>query len=140
MVTFATDNDLLILKPDIFNHSIESFQTELDQASTDVTTKIRAKWYIKKNRPLDWDETLLTESQWKQATLFRALSSYILPRLSKWLTGDGDSFQEQITFYKASFDEAMADQFAVGIEYDEDGDDIITSGEVNQIATNRLWR
>lgn len=138
-MAFATDDNILKLIPTIFDFGIESFTDELTQAQADVTRKIQIEWYNKTHSPSNFDSTLLTETQWQYATMYRALSNYIFPMLSKW-TPEGDSHREQIEFYAKRFAEEIKDQFAVGIEYDQDEDDIISAGEITRFGEERLWR
>ena len=138
-MAFASDNTLLKLIPTIFDFGLESFTEELAMAEADVTRKIQIEWYNKTHSPSNFNATLLTETQWANATCYRALSYYIFTKLSKW-SPEGDSHREQIEFYAKRFAEEVKDQFAVGIEYDQDEDDVISSGEVNSFGTERLWR
>lgn len=138
-MAFASDDTLLQLIPTIFDFGIESFADELATAEADVARKIQIEWFNRRRTPSTFDITLLTQTQWNNATLYRALGYYIFPRLSKWLP-EGDSHREQIDFYISRFSEEMADQFAIGIEYDLDEDNVVSASEVNNFGPDRLWR
>jgi hypothetical protein len=66
------------------------------------------------------------------------LSYYILPRLSNFQ--DGDSFTNQMNFYRDRYQEEFSAAFAAGISYDDDGDGSFSQGEVDYIKSERLYR
>lgn len=138
-MAFATDNQLLDLIPTIYDHGRASFQTELNRAEVDVTRKIQIEWSDRTRSKLSFNPALLTSTQWADATLYRALGFYIMPMLSQWRV-ESDSFREQMEFYQERFAEEMADQFAIGIEYDEDEDGIISESEISKLSAGRLYR
>lgn len=138
-MAFATDSDLVRLVPDIYEHGVQDWSDELLRAEQDILRKIRTEWYNKRYSKYNWEKTRLYEAQWTQACLYRALANYILPRLTQWRT-DGDAFREQMEFYQARFAEEMNDQFATGIQYDYDGNDVIEETEHYTAAQTRLWR
>jgi hypothetical protein len=138
-MAFATNSDLIDLNPGFMDHGVDDWTNELNKAESDIKTKIRGEWFNKRYSGDDWDPTLLTESQWTLATLYRALAHYILPQLSSWRT-DGDSFREQISFYQANFAEEINLQFTLGVEYDYDEDGIVQDSEKNRVQQDRIWR
>lgn len=135
---FATDSDLLDFIPDIFEHGESSWQDLLNEAEAEVKDKIKVEWYNKTRSSTSFDATLLTDAQWKKATIFRALAEYIMPALSKW-SPDSDQFRELSAFYRGRFAEELATQFALGIQYDLNDDGTISEGEVHQMQS-RLYR
>jgi len=138
-MAFANDQQLGDLLPTIFEHGESSYQDELDRAEADVVRKIKIEWFNKRSSSNTFDQTKLNESQWELATLYRALGFYIMPKLSQWRP-ESDSFREQIEFYQARFAEEMADQFGVGIEYDQDSSGTIDSDEVYENIQTRMYR
>jgi hypothetical protein len=138
-MSFATDNDLVTLVPDIYDHNVDYWGDEIARAEEDIIRKIRTEWYNKRYSRYNWDQAELVESQWTQATLYRALGYYILPRLTQWRT-EGDSFQQQMEFYQARFADEINDQFSIGIQYDYNGDSVIDETENYPSAQTRLWR
>lgn len=137
-MAFATDEDLVLYVHDIFDHGIDTWTDELVLAEDDVTNQIKIKWYNLEHSKSTFDKTLLTESQWNKATVYRALSAYILPKLSTFKLED--TFQEQMNFYKEQYADELNVQFQLGIEYDSNDDDTISSGEVNTFTQTRLYR
>lgn len=136
-MAFAVDNDLVKYIPNIFDYGVESFAGELAMAEDDVVRYIKINWYNKSGRD-DFDKAKLTETQWNRSTIYLALYAFILPQLSTWRP-EGDSFQEQISFYKNRFKEEIESQLAVGVEYDMDGDATVSKDEVFRANRGKLW-
>jgi hypothetical protein len=142
-------------QPDILGYGITDFDTQLQFAEDDVLRQIREEWWeryrhtvrykdITKVTTLEMDNTKLTASQWKRATIYKALAEYIYPQLTKWKDpqgGDGqDAFQVQIEFYRAKYAEEFNACLRDGVEYDEDGDASVTASEKEPIHHLRLVR
>lgn len=135
---FATNNDLHNIAPDIFEQGVDDWADELANAETDVINHIRVEYWNNHNKRSDWNSTLLTTTQWTKATVYRALANYILPKLATFRIDD--VFMEQIKFYKERFSEEMELQFALGIEYDTNNDDVLDDTEVVTYKQDRLYR
>lgn len=145
---FATNEDLVEYYPTAMDHGVGSWTAELTQAQDDVETLIKSRWFNKEfdtgNRmllsgPTSYNPSLLTESQWTRATCFRALSCYILPKLSTFRP-EGDAFREQLNFFQSRFEEEFNLQLGAGVEYDLNNDNVITEGEKFEVDTMRLYR
>ena len=145
---FATNENLVEYYPTAMDHGVGSWTPELTQAQDDVETLIKSRWFNKEfdtgNRMLvsgtaSYNPNLLTESQWTRATCFRALSCYILPKLSTFRP-EGDAFREQLNFFQSRFEEEFNLQLGAGVEYDLNNDNIITEGEKFEVDAMRLYR
>jgi len=149
MAAFATNAQLVEVLPTIINHGITDFTSDLAEAEKDVKRYLEVNWYNKTYSGgynqvgsavgSAYDASLLTEAQWRRATIFRALSTHILPSLSPFTVG-GDTFREMITFYKSRFNEEMDMEMAQGVEYDADDDGTISKGEVHRQRADRVYR
>lgn len=137
-MAFATNDDLTVYIHDIFDHGVSDWSDELALAETDVTNQIRIRYWDKFEDKAQFDKTKLVETQWKPATVYRALSAYILPKLSTFRLDD--TFMEQTAFYKTQYAEEINTQFQLGIEYDSDGDGSITESEITTMTQTRLYR
>lgn len=147
-MAFATNGDLLKYIPTIFDHGTEDFTDEIAQAEADVKRYIEINWYNKtfgtgydqigRRVGADFDETLLTATQWTRATVYRSLYSYILPQLATWR--DGDSFVEQIKHYRERYHEEIDAEMAKGVEYDLNDDGTIQRNEKYRHRKDRLYR
>lgn len=138
-MAFATNAQLVDVVPTITSHGVTDFTALLAEAENDVKRYLEVKWYNKTTRGATFDASLLTESQWTRATIFRALSTHILPSLSPFAVG-GDTFREMITFYKARFNEEMDMEISQGIEYDSDNSGSISAGEIHRQRADRIYR
>ena len=137
-MAFATNDDLTVYIQDIFDHGVSDWSDELALAETNVTNQIRIRYWDKFEDKAQFDKTKLVETQWKPATVYRALSAYILPKLSTFRLDD--TFMEQTAFYKTQYAEEINTQFQLGIEYDSDGDGSITESEITTMTQTRLYR
>lgn len=149
-MSFATNEDLVEYYPNAMEHGVGDWTAELAQAQTDVETLIKSRWF---NKEFDngatryrisggfptYDPSRLTASQWTRATCFRALSCYILPKLSTFRP-EGDAFREQLNFFQNRFDEEFNLQLGAGVEYDTNDDGSVSEGERFQVDQMRLYR
>ncbi len=135
---FATDEDLIKYVQDIFDHGESTWEDEIALAEGDVINQVKIKWYNLTHAKGSFDETLLVNSQWTKATVYRAFSSYIFPKLSTFNVED--TFREQLEFYANQYAEEMDTQFQLGIEYDHNEDGTIDSSEVQTFTQTRLYR
>tara|TARA_S200002703_G_scaffold81462_1_gene70250 strand:- start:2269 stop:2745 length:477 start_codon:yes stop_codon:yes gene_type:complete len=147
--------DLEDYQPDILGFGIADFNTQLQFAEDDVIRQIREEWWeryrhtvrykdITKITTIEMNENLLTASQWKRAVLYRAMSEYIYPILSKFKDPDGgdgkDTFQNKMDYYKSRYAEEFQAVLRDGVEYDENNDDVIQTSEKEPIHHLRLVR
>lgn len=146
---FATNSDLVKYYPTAMDHGVADWTTDLTQAQGDVQTLVKTRWFNLEfgsgrgrtniiGQPI-YDATRLTDLQWTRATVYRALSCYILPKLSTFRP-EGDAFREQLAFFQSRFDEEMNLQFGSGVEYDLDNDNTVEAGEKFAVDQNRLYR
>jgi hypothetical protein len=142
MANYATNDDLNALLPSIFDHGVSDFDDELANATADVNRQIEIEWYNrdfqKGTNRLRFDAGLLDAAQWKRATIYRALSAYILPRLSPFR--ENDSFQLQMVHYRERYAEEMAAEMAVGVRYDADDSGSVDDTEHFEAPQDRLYR
>ena len=148
-MAYATNTQLTAVQPTIVNHGITDFTTQLTDAETDVKRYIEIEWYNKhfsqgfnqigKAVGAEFDSTLLTDSQWTRATIYRALYAHILPLLSPFAVG-GDTFREMIDYYRNRFHEEMDAEIAKGVEYDLNNDNVIQRSEKHKVAHGRVYR
>jgi hypothetical protein len=140
-MAYATDADLLSLIPSIFDHGESSFTTELAQAELDVKRDIEIEWtrrgFSYGSGNTRFDAELLTASQWKRATLYKALADHIMPALSPFRPED--AFQLQMTYYKTRYSEEITAEFARGIQYDLN-DDGVDVDDIQHVYLDRLYR
>lgn len=138
-MAFAVNENLHEYVPEVFDQGVDDWAPELAKAETDVVNQIKMTWWNKYEDPAQFDKTKLTESQWTKATVYKALYTYILPKLSTFRP-EGDPFYNQLEFYKERFAEEFAVQFGVGVDYDHNNDGSVSADEVERLQLNRLYR
>lgn len=137
-MAYATDDDLVLIVPDIFDHGVETFNDELNRSSDDINRRIKSDWWNVQHDPKLFDATKLKATEWERATIYHSLAYYILPRLSNFQ--EDDTFQRQMVFYKERYMEEFSAVMAAGISYDRDDDGTYESDEIEYIQAERLYR
>lgn len=138
MAVYATDDDLVAIVPDIFDHGVDTFDPELANSSADIERRIKADWWNAMRDPNLFDTTKLKASEWERATIYHSLAYYILPRLSNFQ--EDDTFQRQMVFYKERYMEEFSAAMAAGISYDHNDDGAYDESEVQYIEAERMYR
>lgn len=146
---YATNAQLQDVQPSIVNHGITDFTDQLNEAEADVKRYIEIEWFNKSFRQgfnaigraigSEFDSTLLTDSQWTRATIYRALYAHILPLLSPFAVG-GDTFREMIDYYRNRYYEEVNAEIAKGVEYDSNNDGSVSRSEKHKVAHGRIFR
>ncbi len=136
-MAFATNSDIQQFAADVMDQGITDWGDALTEAESDIINLVKTE-YWNTQRSGTFDATLLTDTQWTKATVFRALAYYILPQLSTFR--DDDVWLEQMGFYRERSSEEMDIQFGVGVEYDADADGTVQDNEVNEFSQARLYR
>jgi hypothetical protein len=145
-MAMSTDSDLLVYQPEILGYGIDEFTSEHAKAEADVLRKIRDEWWPRarykfSSTTTEMDSTLLTESQFTRCAVYRVLSEYALPQLTKWnADGEEDKFQVMMNHYHKKYNEEFDSILRDGVEYDADSDDTIEAGEKQPFHTRRLVR
>jgi len=148
-MAMSTDSDLMVYQPEILQYGIDEFTGEHAKAKADILRRVRDEWWSRAkhsytnttNNINDMDETKLTESQFTRCAVYRVLSEYALPQLTKWnAEGDEDKFQVMMAHYKKKYEEEFNSILRDGVEYDFDGDGTVEVGEEQPFHTRRLVR
>lgn len=137
-MAYSTDADLVELQPDILELGITQFTEEHNKAQADIRRELLGKWWVKKNLGKEIDYNLLTDSQFTLASAYLVLWKYALPQLTNWSADD--RFIEMIAFYKARYQEEMADIMLAGVEYDANDDGELKGDEKVSVGAGRLTR
>jgi Zn/Cd-binding protein ZinT len=149
-MAMSTDDDLLKYQPEILNYGIDEFTEEHAKARADILRKLRSEWWNKaktynafpgNSKYAEMDETKLTESQFNRVAVFRVLSEYVLPQLTKWNNeNEEDKFQVMMKHYEKRYKTEFAEILLDGVEYDFDGDGTVQDDERGSIHSKRLTR
>lgn len=149
-MSFAVESDLLKYMPDALNFGVTNWDEALADAEADVKKLIKSRWFDREMgvRPKGqrlgittsvWDPQRLDDTQWTKATVYRAISEYIMPVLSNFRP-EGDAFREQIEFYEEKFEKEFNLELEFGVRYDMDNDDTFSDSEKFEVDTGRLYR
>ncbi len=145
-MAYATLDDLLMVESTVTDYGVIDFDAELARSETEINRILQVRWFqtYKKaqgNVQLVFDPTLLTSSQWTQATVYHALAFHICPKLSKFETqGNEDRFQVMMNYYTGRFEHEMDLCLRLGVEYDLDDSGTVSTGEKASVTSLRLTR
>ena len=143
MANFSSDSDLTFYQPDILGFGISSFTTPTDYhafARADIERDLRIKWfpvYSKETyrdiailNTTEMDPTLLTDSQFKRASVFKVIGFYACPQLTKFNSNDNpDRFQVMMKHYQQMYASEIEDILRDGVEYDADDSNTVADSE-----------
>ena len=151
-MAMSTDADLIKYQPDILTFGIDEFTDEHAKARDDILRKLRDEWWVRSRNvtnydisrslpSLEMDDARLTESQFERCAVYRVLSEYALPQLTKWNNeGSEDRFQVMMMHYRKKYDEEFNSVLRDGVEYDFNNDDTVSQSEKQPFHTRRLVR
>lgn len=143
MANFSTDSDLTFYQPDILTFGIANFTSPNDyhaQARADIERELRIKWYpvyvkqtyrnISLLNTTEMNGTLLTDSQFKRASVYRVIGFYVCPQLTKYNSNDNpDRFQVMMKHYQQLYAEEIDSILKDGVEYDADDSNTVADAE-----------
>jgi len=143
MANFSTDTDLQVYQPDILGFGISSFTSPNDYhalARADIERDLRIKWYpvyVKQTyrditllNTMEMNGTLLTDSQFKRLSVYKVISSYACPQLTKFNSNDNpDRFQVMMKHYLQMYADEFDSILKDGVEYDADDSNTIKDAE-----------
>ena len=145
---YATNSDLTKFYAQALEFGVSDWTDEIALAQADVILAIKTKWFFIEFGSLRtrgmvvqpiFNENLLTSEQWTTSVVYRALSAYILPKLSNFRP-EGDAFQVAAAFFKERYVEELDLQIAGGVQYDLNADGSVSAAEEFPTLTNRLYR
>lgn len=144
-MAYATLDDLLLVEPTITEYGNLDWDAELTRSETEVNRILQVRWFqaYKKQYSDDivFDPSLLTPSQWTQATVYHALAYHIAPKLTKFeQQGNEDKFQVMMAYYSQRFEHEMDLCLRLGVEYDINDDNSVSDAEKQSINGLRLVR
>ena len=148
----STDADLIKYQPDILTFGIDEFTNEHAKARDDILRKLRDEWWVRSRNvtnydisrslpSLEMDDARLTESQFERCAVYRVLSEYALPQLTKWNNeGSEDRFQVMMMHYRKKYNEEFNSILRDGVLYDFDNDGTVEATEKQPFHTRRIIR
>lgn len=149
-MAMSTDDDLIKYQSDILDYGIDEFTDEHAKAQLDIERRLRNEWWGRSktynsfngnSKFAELDTSKLTESQFTRCAVYRVLSEYALPQLTKWnASGDEDKFQVMMNHYHKKYNEEFVAILHDGVEYDFDDDGTVQDDERHSIDSKRLTR
>jgi hypothetical protein len=144
-MSYATLDDLLLVEPTITDYGVLDWDAELARSETEVNRILQVRWFLAYQKTqggnIVFDATLLTASQWTQATVYHALAYHICPKLSKFETqGNEDKFQVMMSYYQGRFEHEMDLCLRLGVEYDIDNNNTVSDTEKASLQGLKLVR
>ena len=151
-MAMSTDDNLIEYQADILEYGIDDFDSYHAKAREDILRRLRDEWWVRSRNmtnfdisrslpSLEMDADRLTESQFTRCAVYRVLSEYALPQLTKWNSdGDEDKFQVMMKHYRKKYDEEFNSVLRDGVEYDFNNDDNVSQSEKQPFHTRRLVR
>jgi len=151
-MAMSTDADLIKYQPDILTFGIDEFTDEHAKARDDILRRLRDEWWVRSRNvtnydisrslpSLEMDDARLTESQFERCAVYRVLSEYALPQLTKWNNeGSEDRFQVMMMHYRKKYNEEFNSILRDGVLYDFDNDGTVEATEKQPFHTRRIIR
>lgn len=144
-MAYATLDDLIQVEPTITDYGVLDWDAELARSETEVNRIIQVRWFQTYSKAsggtLTFDPTLLTSTQWTQATVYHALAYHICPKLSKFETqGNEDKFQVMMNYYAGRFEHELDLCFRLGVEYDINDNGTVSASEKTSDRQLKLVR
>ena len=151
-MAMSTDADLIKYQPDILTFGIDEFTDEHAKARDDILRRLRDEWWVRSRNVtnydisrslprLEMDDARLTESQFERCAVYRVLSEYALPQLTKWNNeGSEDRFQVMMMHYRKKYNEEFNSILRDGVLYDFDNDGTVEATEKQPFHTRRIIR
>ena len=144
-MSYATLDDLLLVEPTITDYGVLDWDAELARSEVEVNRILQVRWFLAYQKTqsgsLAFNAALLTETQWTQATVYHALAYHICPKLSKFETqGNEDKFQVMMAYYQGRFEHEMDLCLRLGVEYDLDNNNTVTTEEKQSLQGLKLVR
>lgn len=148
MANFSADSDLLEYEPEITNYGIQDFSDLHAKSKQDILRHLRINWWprstfqrydLTAGTYLEMNEDLITNAQFKRASVYHVLGYYIYPRLSTF-SPEGDIFREKMQYYRQEYANEIDAVLKDGVEYDYNSSGTIESSEKQSTHFNRLVR
>lgn len=145
-MAYATYDDLKQVEPTIDEYGVLDWDVELARSETEINRVLKVRWYqaYQKAHPslinIAFNTTLLTATQFTQATVYHALAYHIAPKLTQFSGAEPDKFQVMMDYYSKRFEHEMDLILREGVEYDIDDSGTVSVSESAAVNSLRLKR
>lgn len=142
-MAYATIDDLIVVEPTITDYGVLDWDAELARSEAEINRVLKVRWYLpyakSQNSTKEFDSTLLTDSQFTQATIYHALAYHICPKLTQF-SPEEDKFTVMMKYYGGRFEHEMDLILREGVLYDLDEDGTVERNEKTPVVSLRLRR
>lgn len=145
-MAYATFDDLKQVEPTIDQYGVLDWDAELARSETEINRVLKVRWYQAYQKShtslinIAFDPTLLTATQFTQATIYHSLAYHIAPKLTQFSGGEPDKFQVMMEYYSKRFEHEMDLILREGVEYDINDDSTVSISESAPVTSLRLKR
>jgi hypothetical protein len=145
-MAYATFDDLKQVEPTIDQYGVLDWDAELARSESEINRVLKVRWYIPYQKShtnlinIAFDATLLTSSQFTQATVYHALAYHIAPKLTQFSGGEPDKFQMMMNYYQGRFEHEIDLILREGVQYDIDDSGTVSLAEGASVTNLRLTR
>ena len=145
-MAYATFDDLKQVEPTIDQYGVLDWDAELARSEAEVNRVLKVRWYQAYQKShtdltnVAFDATLLTSTQFTQATVYHALAYHIAPKLTQFSGGEPDKFQMMMEYYSKRFEHEMDLILREGVQYDIDDSGTVSASESASVTSLRLKR
>lgn len=145
-VTFySTDDDLLKIRSNILSLGVSDWEEQHKEAFEIINRALIARWYreVADDNSIDWRETEFDPEKVDTSQLLRLSCYKTLELAYLYLMKDApepDGFERQHEIFAKKYINELSEVLSLGINYDWDEDDEISSEEMYQSRQRRLVR
>lgn len=145
-MAYATFDDLKQVEPTIQEYGVLDWDAELARSETEINRVLKVRWYQAYQKAhtnlinIAFDPTLLTATQFTQATVYHSLAYHIAPKLTQFSGAEPDKFQVMMEYYSKRFEHEMDLILREGVEYDINDDSTVSISESAPVNSLRLKR
>lgn len=145
-MAYADFDDLKQVEPTIDEYGVLDWDVELARSETEINRVLKVRWYqaYQKAHPslsdVEFDPTLVDDTQFTQATVYHSLAYHICPKLTQFSGAEPDKFQVMMQYYQGRFEHEMDLILREGVRYDLDDDGTVENTEKRSVSPMRLVR
>ena len=142
---YSTDDDLVKIRPNILNLGQASWEEQHVEAFDIINRTLIARWYkdIATEHGVDWwltefDPDLVDTDQLTRLSCYKVLEIAYMYLMKDMPESDG--FERHEKLFAKKYSQELNDLLGIGINYDWDANDEISSEEKYETTPRRLYR
>ena len=142
---YSTDDDLVKIRPNILNLGVGSWEDVHLEAFSIINRTLISRWYkvVASEHGIDWwdnefDADLIDSDQLLRLSSYKTLELAYMFLMKD--SPESDGFERHQKLFSKLYSQELKELLAIGISYDWDDSDEITSTEKYQPAPRRLYK